>query len=188
MTFETRQHRVTVGITVTPFTLSTTIKIHGNFLTVPRNSRAHLISIQGSIAEHADTGQADNKAIMGWVKATITDAVAEFPSTNQWANLTVLWSHVNSHVIAGTPANFALVKQGTRVDVNLAGKAFSSITMKGARSNEIQGWCFAGIADANIAMIVDLTIDYVVEWLEGSGSKKDRPWIDDETENTDDDE
>lgn len=175
MSAETFTHSIgpADGVTVHGITGSIAA-LYSNPLIVPRNTRAHLVRMHGAICDAEDILQADNRASVALIKS------GNAPPTT-WSQLKKVWSHVMSRSIVGTPANAAILAGGVELEKDLLGGGNSLITNIGASSNQLFGWQMVGVAaTTGYDILMDVNIDVIFEWLNGSGSKKNLGWIDDE--------
>ncbi len=179
-TVELRRHRVASATAVN--SIGTTVEIVNDFLHVPRNTRAHLVSLSGSLSDAESPTSVTNRLVFGLARSG--PAVI-----NSWINLVMLWATTLTRSVTGTPANSAFQPQTKDFDKDLQGQADSIILSKGAQSNQLHGWAFsAQSAVASYDIIYDITLNYVLEWIGGGGSKSPLGIIGmDEEEMTDDD-
>lgn len=165
MTREHRRHRFVSG-TVSARTVQVNPSNIGTQLIVPRNTRAHLIKMHGSIAPFiAALTDADTIAFLALVEGGLIP-------TQPFDRWKTLWSHICTHRIVGIPANQALDHNGADIEVDLSERIGNDMKSQGARSNVQSGWQLMGQSTANFAIGIDLTLEYQMEWLGGPSSRR----------------
>lgn len=169
MTFENISHIIASDNGVLAVSLGSTITSPYGALIVPRNTRASLTFVHGSVADAEDILESDNRCVIAL--ARVAD---QLPST--WVDVERVWSHVMTRSIVGTPANAAILSGGVELEKFLSGQANTSILNTGARSNITRGWALLGISSAgNYSIYADIVLMAVFEWINGSGNKKNWP-------------
>lgn len=175
--FETKQHRIAFDALANSNIESGSTQLLGLHLSVPRNTRAHLISVQGSIS--------DNESAVSSTSTTAALAIAKGGSTPpaNWTDLQVIWVGHLRRAGTGTPDNYVNQLAPLVLDYDLIGRAYTLELSKGAKSNGITGWGLYGRSSSQYTVQIDITIHYVLEWIGGGGSKKNLNFQFDEEEN-----
>jgi len=165
-TLERRSFRFTTG--VGEVTLSTTLALISAFLHTPRNTRTSLTHAHGSWVSTESVTEGSNNAIWGIYKGN-----ASVPAV--WSALDILWAVQSKRAIVGTPSNQESHRPGNHFEIEMAGHPNTSDLSKGAASNVISGWGIAGQSSgSDFTMMMDITIEFVDEWLDSGGSKFDQ--------------
>jgi len=176
MTFESRSKFLGPDNGVDAVSIQSTIGAIFGTIEVSRNTRTSLVAAQGYIADAEDGLEGDNRCVIALIQFSSADGtVPPFVDSKKVFTIGMARS------IVGTPANMTILASGVEIDKNLAGLANTSIQHTGTRSNTPTGWTFVGVSSAgNYSILAGITVSFVDEWLNGSGSKKDWPdWLED---------
>jgi len=175
-TFETRRHHIGNGLSVT--NIGTALELLGENLPVSRNTRVSLVSIEGTVLDAEGPTAVTNAVMLSLFKG------GPVVSTVGILSLEVLMSRMIGRQVAGTPANALVVSAKSEFSVDLLGKAYTQELSKGAKSNGLSGWGIAAHASsASYSIFFDISIHFIAEWINGSGSKKSQNTQFDEEEN-----
>jgi len=138
-------------------------------LVVPRGCKGTLIAINGSVA---NLSQQSDTAIL----RLIPDVFA--PLSVPYA---LLIRHTGYEFV-GTPADQFMQASIAPLDHiwSVQGRG-TSMTVKGARSNNVRGWAFTTQTVGGLTMIlrIDCVFEYILEWIDSGPTP---PWKEDQDE------
>lgn len=181
------EHRITDRIRKDDST-STSGEIR-NIALVPRNTRATLKKVRISIIiENAITLESVILAgVIPW-KAESNSFFAGQASEDQILSLKWICSVLLGGIIGGTPVNQATLKPFVNIEFDFDREnpfRGLKIVSKGPQSNNQAGWSFMAITLDGSADIISwmTTLEYDMEWLGGSGSKRPMDILELDSEN-----
>jgi len=134
-------------------------------LIVPRNTRAQLIRMHGSIAQRSGPTSVNT---LGKIVLVRSGSVA--PRIETWRPL---WSQTFTVVIVGTPSNSFAHAQGVQIEVNLTERIGNDLLSKGTQSNVQYGWALVGLATVALPVLMELALEWKMTWIGNSGSEVD---------------
>lgn len=136
-------------------------------LFVPRATRCRLLRMHGAVVLAVLPGDTADRVKIALVRGGV--AVPD-----KWPPAEILWAHVMFHGITGVPNNLHNSMSGVQVEVNLRERRGSTLSSRGPMSNRRVGWQIIGLAGVTSPTIMmELIVEYEMEWLGGSGSKED---------------
>jgi len=163
----------------------------GNMLTfalVPRNTRGVLRRGSFNIMRDPEPGKTESNAIIMLVPWH-APANPFFPATvsnDELESLQPIWSTLYGQQISATPpeTQYAVPVQSSEVDFTARRKGVSVLS-KGTRSNERAGWSLfvADLESGGSAAVLAMDLEWEMEWIGGSGSKRPQSPIFNEEEN-----
>jgi len=167
--------------------IGASLALVGSMLPVPRNTRMRAISSHVALADAEPVTGTSNRISIGLFRGEVDILDVNNLIDSEFSHLKTLWALVLSRQIVGTPSNQLSVYPTISKDWTLTKHVHNLASSKGSRSNRISGFAIAAIAaSASYDIMFDSTTHFEMEYLGGSGSRKNlaNSWISDEEETT----